>query len=176
MGKTWILALVMTTSLMTTSLMAQTPAKDPDALQALLVEVKQLRQDIESMTVASQRVQIALHALQLQDAATARAAQRLDEARKRKAQIDDGRAHLAAEIQKWQDTQSSGKLSEADSKSVEQRLQELKSELDRTAVEAQSRDAEEGEATSQFRTEQGKLTDLQDRIDRLDKVLEKMGK
>jgi hypothetical protein len=61
--------------------LCQTPAKEVDTLQSLLVEVRQLRQDIESMTVASQRVQIALYGLQIQDAAVARAAQRLDDAR-----------------------------------------------------------------------------------------------
>lgn len=50
--------------LMGGSALGQTPEKAPDTLQALLVEVRQLRQDIEAMTAASQRVQIALYGLQ----------------------------------------------------------------------------------------------------------------
>ena len=57
--------------------LCQTPEK-PDVLQSLLTEVHQLRQDIEAMTVASQRVQIALYALQMQDAVVARATLRFD--------------------------------------------------------------------------------------------------
>jgi chromosome segregation ATPase len=60
--------------------LGQTPAKEPDALQSLLTEVQQLRKDIEAMTVASQRVQIALYSLQMQDGAVGRAEKRLDEA------------------------------------------------------------------------------------------------
>jgi hypothetical protein len=51
----------------------------------------------------------------------------------------------------------------------------MKHELERINVEVQSRQAAEAEAGAQFRTEQSKLTDVQDRIERLDKVLEKLG-
>ncbi len=44
--------------------LCQTPPKEPETLQSLLVEVHRLRQDIEAMTVASQRAQIALSTLQ----------------------------------------------------------------------------------------------------------------
>jgi hypothetical protein len=44
--------------------LCQTPVKETDTLQSLLAEVHQLRMDIEAMTVASQRVQIALYELQ----------------------------------------------------------------------------------------------------------------
>src|ERR1700678_2864526 len=77
---------------------SQTPEK-PDILQSLLTEVHQLRQDIEAMTVASQRVQIALYALQMQDAAVARAAQRLDSARDRRSGAEANRDHTASAIQ-----------------------------------------------------------------------------
>ncbi len=53
-------------------------AEKPEILQSLLTEVHQLRQDIEAMTVASQRVQIALYALQMQDAVVARSTLRFD--------------------------------------------------------------------------------------------------
>ena len=51
---------------MTSNGLCQTSAvpKEQDTLLSLLAEVHQLRLSIEAMTVASQRAQIALHALQ----------------------------------------------------------------------------------------------------------------
>ncbi len=94
------------------NLLGQTPAKDADPVQALLVEVRQLRQDIEAMTVASQRVQIALYALQLQDAAVARSAQRLDNAKNKCAGVEEHRSHAESEVQRFENALALGKLSE----------------------------------------------------------------
>ena len=58
----------------------QTTAKESDILPSLLEEMRRLRVAIESMTVASWRAGRAL-LLQLQDAAVARSAQRLDTAK-----------------------------------------------------------------------------------------------
>jgi hypothetical protein len=47
-------------SLMSSAARCQTPANDRDTLQLLLAEVHQLRQTMETLTVTSQRLQIAL--------------------------------------------------------------------------------------------------------------------
>ena len=145
----------------------QTPAKEPDTLQALLVEVHQLRQDIEAMTVASQRVQIALYALQMQDAAVARAAQRLDSMRDRRTGAEANRAGTALAIQ--------GLESKAETKELQALLSQMKSQIEGQTAEVQTLQAAEAEASSQLRSEQAKLADVQDRIERLDKTLEKLG-
>jgi len=157
--------------------LAQSAPKDPDAIQALLVEVHQLRQDIEAMTVASQRVQIALHGLQMQDAAVARSGQRLDEARSKRMQAEAAREHIAAEVQMTETRNAirTGMETPSELKARELGLTNMKQELERINAEVQSRQAAEAEASTQFRTEQAKLTDVQDRIERLDKVLEKLG-
>jgi chromosome segregation ATPase len=151
--------------------LCQTPAKEPDTLQALLVEVHQLRQDIEAMTVASQRVQIALYALQMQDAAVARAAQRLDDARNRRSGAEVNRDHTASAIQGLESKLSSGTLGEG----LKEELSQMKSQIEPQTAELQTLQAAEAEASSQLRNEQAKLADVQDRIERLDKTLEKLG-
>src|ERR1700676_1427929 len=90
--------------------LCQTSAKEPDTLQSLLTEVRQLRQNIEAMTIASQRVQIALYALQMQDAAVARSAQRLDSAHDKCSGAVENRAHLAETIRRLEDGLASGTL------------------------------------------------------------------
>src|SRR5438105_2224447 len=133
---------------------AQAPAKDPDTLQALLVEVRQLRQNIEAMTVASQRVQIALYGLQMQDAAVARTAQRLDDARKRLEQSADARDHAAAELARAEELVSKGAVAEPELKHFQMMLPQVKKELETRTAEVQSRQVVESEAASQFRIEQ----------------------
>jgi chromosome segregation ATPase len=161
--------------LMAANGLSQTTAKDPDALQALLVEVRQLRQDIEGMTVASQRVQIALYGLQMQDAAVARLAQRLDEARNKRMGAEVGRDRMAGEIKKLEDSVASGNLKGVEHEALQERLAQLKSEVERSTAEVQKWEAAEAEASSQYQREQAKLGEIQDRIERLDKVLEKIG-
>jgi hypothetical protein len=51
----------------------QTTPSESQTLQALLLEVRQLRQDLQTTTVAAQRAQILLYRLQGQEAAVARA-------------------------------------------------------------------------------------------------------
>jgi hypothetical protein len=50
----------------------QTTPSESQTLQALLLEVRQLRQDLQTTTVAAQRAQILLYRLQGQEAAVAR--------------------------------------------------------------------------------------------------------
>ncbi len=155
--------------------LCQTPAKEPDTLQALLVGVHQLRQDIEAMTVASQRVQIALYALQMQDAAMARAAQRLDDARDRRSGAEANRDRTASAIQGLENKLASGTLAQAEAKELQEALSQMKYQVEAQTAEVQTTQAAEAEAASQLRSEQVKLSDAQDRIERLDKTLEKLG-
>ena len=57
---------------------AQAPV---DPVQALLAEVHQLRMDLQATTITSQRVQILLYRVQIQQAAVIRAANHADEGR-----------------------------------------------------------------------------------------------
>jgi len=69
-------------STFSTACFGQTTPGDSQTLQALLSEVRQLRQDLQTTTIAAQRAQILLYRLQGQEAAVARASQRIDEAGK----------------------------------------------------------------------------------------------
>ena len=161
--------------------LCQTPARDADTLQMLLAEVHQLRQDIEAMTVASQRVQIALYTLQIQDAAVARAAKRLDETRDRCRGQEGGRQHTASEIQRLEsalaeaEAAPAGKVSAGELKDGQLRLAEMKSNLEHQSAETGACQSAESEASTALRNEQARLTELQDRIARLDKALEQLG-
>jgi chromosome segregation ATPase len=155
--------------------LCQTTAKEPDALQALLAEVHQLRQDIEAVTVASQRVQIALYSLQMQDAAVARATARLDAVRSKCSAVAAERDHFVSEAQRQESAIAGGTLPTNELADFRALLSHAKSVAEAKNAEVQSRQASEADASSQLRNDQAKLADLQDRIERLDKTLEKLG-
>src|SRR5207249_5887194 len=72
-----------------TTCFGQTTTGDSQRLQALLSEIRLLRQDLQTTTIAAQRAQILIYRLQGQEAAVARASQRLDDARDKLARIQD---------------------------------------------------------------------------------------
>ena len=160
-------------SLLPAMILGQTPVKDPDTLQSLLAEVRQLRQAIEAMTVGSQRVQIALYTLQMQDAAVARATQRWDSARNKCAVTEQNRQHLASEVQRIETAISSGARLEGEAADFKTRLPDLKAGLEAQTAELQKCQGAEAEMSNQLKNEQAKLAEFQDRIERLDKQLAK---
>jgi chromosome segregation ATPase len=153
----------------------QMPVQQPDTIQALLVEVHLLRQEIAGMTVASQRVQIALYALQMQDVVVARATQRLDSARNKCLGAEGNRQHTATDVQRLESRLASGTIPEGEARDAKLRLAEAKGALEGQMAEVQSCQTAEAEASSQLRSDQAKLMELQDRIARLDKALEQLG-
>jgi hypothetical protein len=149
---------------------AQAPA---DAMQALLAEVHQLRLDLQATTVTAQRVQILLYRVQLQQAATARAASRADEAHAKLTEAQKNRDHAAQAIQSTQD-QAARNVDQKMAKELESILTDFKHRLETWQAEEGQCQAKEIEAQTQLRAEQAKLSELQDTLDRLDKALAKL--
>ncbi len=153
----------------------QTPAAEPGTLQSLLAEVRQLRQSIEAMTVASQRVQIALYALQMQDASTARSTQRLEAVQTRCNQQEEDRQRMANVGQRLEGSLASGALPANEASRTKDQLAQVKSTLDDQAARLQTCRQAEAEASNQLRNDQAALAELRDRMERLDKTLERVG-
>jgi chromosome segregation ATPase len=155
-----------------TSCFGQTTPGDSQTLQALLTEIRLLRQDLRTTTVAAQRSQILIYRLQGQEAAVARASQRLDEAREKLARIQDERKHVAAEVKRTEDFVSNAENPATQRKELEDRLSELKTRLETLESDEQQNQSREIEAQQQLRAEEVRLSDLRDQLDRLDKTLE----
>jgi chromosome segregation ATPase len=154
---------------------AQTASPDTQALQALVTEIRQLRQDLQSTTIATQRVQIVLYRLQLQTALVTSAASRLDDARSSlgNAQSEMKRVSgfipsLEEDVKRAQDP--------AQRKVKEDNLAQVKANLERFTADEQRLQSREIDAETQYRAEQGKLADLQDQLDRLDKLLDSLSR
>jgi chromosome segregation ATPase len=158
--------------LFSTDCFGQTTTGDSQTLQALLTEVRLLRQDLQATTIAGQRAQILIYRLQGQEAAVARASQRLDEAREKLARTRDERKLVAADLKRFEDSMST-ENSAMERKAVEQNvLPQFKARLEALDNQEQQLQTREIDAEQQLRAEEIKLSDLRDQLDRLDKALE----
>ena len=153
----------------------QTTPGDSQTLQALLSEVRQLRLDLQTTTIAGQRAQILIYRLQGEEAAVARASQRLDDVRDRLARIQDEKKHVAADVKKFEDSANSAENPGPgpQRKEIEEGLlPQLKARLESLESQEQQLQMREVESEQQLRTEEIRLSELRDQLDRLDKALE----
>lgn len=150
----------------------QSGTTDSQTLQALLAEVHQLRQDLQTTAAAVQRAQILLHRLQIQEMAVTRAQQRLQDARSRLGETKSHREKVEANVKYTEKVIEDGNESAAQRKEYEADLPGLKAQLQTLAGEEQQRQAAETEAEEQLRMQQERLDGLEQQLDRLDKALE----
>ena len=169
--------LLLVTAILAVSTVAlsQSNQSDSQTLRSLLEEVRLLRQDLHTTTVAAQRVQIALYRLQLQDAAVARAARLVEEAHSKLTELaaqhkDRVTAVELSERQRdqTQDLQQRRQIEE-------EALPHLKKSVERIAYDEQQQQARTNEAEGQLRAEQVKLDALHSLLDQLDPALENVG-
>jgi hypothetical protein len=163
-------ALIIGLALVGTAAFGQAPSLDA-TMQSLLAEVRLLRQDLQAVTVATQRVQIVLYRLQVQQSAVAGATQRYDEARAKLGNAESARNRIAAEVKRAEDFRSATQDPNV-RKSLEERLREMKASVEMWIADEPPLRARENEALGQLRAEQSKLSDLQGLLDKLDKTLE----
>jgi chromosome segregation ATPase len=154
----------------------QTPPGDSQTLLALLSEVKQLRQDLQASLIAGQRTQVLLHRLQGQEAAVARAADRLDEAREMHAGAQAERKQLAAEIERSEEFVSNERNPPGQRQVLQDRLPGDRARLEAFEKQEQREQAREAEAQQQLQAEEAALGDLRERLDQLDRTLESAGR
>src|SRR6266852_2237217 len=91
------------TLLLVSTAFAQTNPSDPDTLKALLTEVRQLRQDLRTTTVAAQRAQILVYRAQAQESVVRRMQERVDDTRSKLGQIQSDQKRLTATIKQFEE-------------------------------------------------------------------------
>jgi len=158
-----------------TAACAQTASPDTQALQALVAEIRQLRQDMQATTVATQRVQIVLYRLQIQTALVTGAASRLDDARTLLGKAQSDKKTIADRVPQLEESAKSVQ-DPKERKNMEDMLVGTKMQIERLAADEQRLQSRAIDAETQFRAEQNKLADLQDQLDRLDKLLDSLSR
>jgi chromosome segregation ATPase len=169
MRRSWFLVLALLLASPVT--FCQTTSTDSQTLQALLAEVRELRIELRTTSVAAQRVQVLLYRLQVQDAGVARAERRVAEAHSTLAQTQAEQKHFASEIKLREDMRSNTQ-NPAERKELEDLLPRLKARLESLNDAEQQLQLKTSEAELELKAEQSKRTALQDELDLLDKSLE----
>lgn len=144
---------------------------EPEGMQALVAEIRQLRKDLQTTNGYALKAEILLHRLQVQEAAVARVAQHLNDVRSSLSETQGHRRDVAANLKQLEEFLESSEISPEVRKQVERQISGKKSEVESLAAEEQQRQTAETEAEEQLRTEQAKLSALEDRVDRLEEEL-----
>jgi chromosome segregation ATPase len=163
--------LPLTLLLVSTTAFAQTNPTDSDTLKSILSEVRQLRQDLQTIRVASQRAQILIYRIQAQESAVRRMQERVDDTRSKLAQIRSEQKSRAVSIKQIEEKQSRTETLASERKDLEDTLAQIKARFDADANIEQEIQATLIDAEQQLRMEQAKLGGLQDQLDRLEKAL-----
>ena len=170
--------LILLVLVMPATAFSQAPSPDSQTLQALLTEVRELRQELRFSLARMQSAQILLTRLQIQQVAVTRASQHLDEARSKLAEVQVVQKSEAAEIKRFEDGLSAGENPEQQ-RNLQAEISGAKSDLEASTNLEQQRLATEIDAEQQLQTEQSKLNSLEAQLDelarRLDKTSEQPG-
>jgi DNA repair exonuclease SbcCD ATPase subunit len=145
---------------------AQNPSPDSQTLQALLVEVRGLREELRASLVKIQSSQILLSRMEMQQAAVTRASDHLEEARSKLSEIQNHERDDTAEIKRLEDAVSNEENAQQQ-KFLQDHINHIKSELEASQTTEQQRQATEIQADQQLRTEQDKLTTIEAQLDEL---------
>jgi len=150
----------------------QTNSNDSRTLQALLTEVRQLRQELEATALVTHKVQVLLYRLQTQSTTVAQLSRSVDQAHSDVNQMEDERTRLAADIKQHEEFIGNTSNTSGDRKAVEDALPGLREKL--LSLDNQLQQAQEKESSTQeqLRSQQAKLERLEADFDRLEKSFE----
>ena len=163
--------LISLVTLLTVPLVSQTRDAGSNTLQTLLAEVRQLRFAIERSTLLGTRMQIALQRIQIQEGRTSRLLQELENVRKELTATQSQQVQLT-ERAKELDQQASNSSDPAARRQSELELKAVKAELQVFATREQQVRSREAELASQIRDEQGRLAELHDRVNQMERALD----
>jgi chromosome segregation ATPase len=149
---------------------AQATATPPEVLAALLVEVRGLRAAMEQMASAGPRVQLALGRLQLQEQRVNTLVRRLEEVRASLAQARRELDPLAERTARFERLSREAAEPEIRRESEEQ-LKGLKTEVTRANLEVQRLQNEEAALSQDISAEQGRWTEINQRLEELERSL-----
>ncbi len=163
-----------------TTAFAQQSSSDSQLTQALLTEVRQLRQDLQATAGVILRAQIVMYRLQVESGLLTRATQRLDDARTRCSSYQSQIRTLTVQIEQLEAQPPVYSLAGSnpppgqnpnDQRNIQSMLARYKSTLAAMTNEDQQCQSRLVEAQSQVQVAQSRVDDFQSQLDKIDKLL-----
>jgi hypothetical protein len=149
---------------------AQTANPDAPTIQALLIEVRQLRLALEKSALLGPRMQIAMQRVQLQEQKIARLSEQLDEVKKEAGRDASHRAQVAAQLGATEQ-QLSGQTDAARRRILEDQAARLRTEASDTMAQQLS-SAREGEIATALQNERAVLNELNGKLNSMEQALD----
>jgi chromosome segregation ATPase len=166
-----VLAVAATLTGAVVSARQSSPATNDDVLPALLAEVKGLRAAMEQMASAGPRVQLFVGRLQLQEARITSMARRLDTVRD---SLAGAQAHYENTRQRFKELQSAmaeNREGLPPRAALESLLANRRSEVSAAKTAVDRLTAEEAQLVQDLTVEQGRWTEINQRLDELERAL-----
>ena len=142
----------------------------------LLAEVRQLRHDLQTTTIASQKAQILVHRVDAEESVVRVMQERVDTAQHALDLIRFDRKNRTDRIKQIEDQKSSNESPASEQKGIDDALTQMKAMKETLANQEQEAQAKLTDAEEQLRLEQGKLSGLEDQLDQLEKSLENLNR
>lgn len=145
----------------------QAASSDTQTLQALLSEVRALRQDLRVSLNRTQGSQILLARLQLQEGAVTRASDHLNDARQKLFETHVRQRELSSELKRTEEALNTADNPADNPQDLQDRIKHIKSDLEIAGNVAQQQQTTEIQAEQQLRDEQDKLSVIEGQLDEL---------
>ena len=143
----------------------------PGVLSALLTEVRGLRQAMEQMAAAGPRVQLALGRLQLQEQRINTLVRRLETVRDALSTAQRELGNHQGALAQFESTMKDGSSPHAEREQLSHMIENFRREVARASADVQRLTAEESSLASDIASEQGRWTDLNGRLEELERAL-----
>jgi hypothetical protein len=166
------LVLMVSSLLFSSAAVCQAPAcPEAQTLQSLLTEVHQLRQDLQTVSVAARRAQILIYRLYVQDAIVQRVSENLNNAKTALDAMRTNRGFQTEQIKQYEEARD-GSEDPTHRKQMDDMIAQWKSRLEAENSTEQELQAKETELEEELRTERAKFEQEQAKLAELDNALE----
>jgi len=157
---------------MASAAQAQTPAPaaPTPTLETLLKEVHQLRLVMERSAQIAPRIQIVVERLKLQQEKAGRTGRQLEELHRDLDRMRSEQAKIQQRVQAMEG-QAGQAVDPGQRRDLEEVVKMSKLEVEQIEKSVQQMQAREGELTGQLQAEQNRLTELNDRLDQIERAL-----
>lgn len=140
-------------------------------IEAVLSEIRQLRQDLRTAAVATRKAQIVIYRLHVQERLVEQAAERVEHAKDSLAQLESQKNYQKEEIKRVAELRDNS-TNDQQRKQLETYLSQLHESLEISGPVEEELRTKQIELETELRVEQGKMDRLQEELDRLENSLE----
>ncbi len=149
---------------------AQTTVCEAKTMEALLTEIRQLRQDLQAAATAARKAQIVIYRLHVQVAAAEHAAAQLESAKNERTQMQWQVQYQTLQIKRLEEMKERAETEEQ-RKQFDESISAFRAGLEMLGPKEQELQANEIEKEAELRIQQAKLDQLESELDRIENTL-----